>query len=304
MTSDTAATPSGRRLLLVHAHPDDETTSSGVTMARYAAEGAQVTLVTCTLGEEGEVLVESLAHLAAAQDDQLGPHRMTELAAAMEVLGVSDYRFLGGPGRWRDSGMMGEPSNDRADCFWRADLLEAAAELVAIIREVRPQVLVTYNEFGGYGHPDHIQAHRVAMYAYELASVPSFRPQLGPAWQISKVYWAAIGKSFIQKGMDALVAAGGTGFFGVTNADDLPFVVADEDLTTMVDGLQFERAKMLALRKHASQITEDSPFFEMTELLGPGAMGYETFVLVAGELGTASTDENGWESDLFDGIKV
>ncbi|MGJ6961198.1 N-acetyl-1-D-myo-inositol-2-amino-2-deoxy-alpha-D-glucopyranoside deacetylase [Streptosporangium sp. G11] len=165
-----------RRLMLVHAHPDDETIGSGATMARYAAEGAHVTLVTCTLGEEGEVIPPELAHLAADRDDTLGEHRIGELAAACAALGVTDHRFLGGPGRWRDSGMMGVASNHRKDAFWQADLDEAAGELARIIREVRPQVLVTYDENGFYGHPDHIQAHRVAWRAVELAADPEFAP--------------------------------------------------------------------------------------------------------------------------------
>jgi N-acetyl-1-D-myo-inositol-2-amino-2-deoxy-alpha-D-glucopyranoside deacetylase len=143
-------------MLLVHAHPDDETIGSCVTMARYASEGVAVTLLTCTRGEEGEVLVPELAQLGAAHDDELGPHREQELAAAMAVLGVADHRFLGGPGRWRDSGMMGLPTNDRPEAFWRADLVEASAQVCAVVREVRPQVLVTYDSNGGYGHPDHI----------------------------------------------------------------------------------------------------------------------------------------------------
>src|ERR671928_2136605 len=176
-----------RRLLLVHAHPDDETIGNGATMARYAAEGAQVTLVTCTLGEEGEVLVPELAHLAADKDDTLGQHRIGELAAAMEALGVRDHRFLGGPGRYRDSGMMGLPTNDRPDCFWQAELDEAAGHLVRVIREIRPQVLVTYDDNGGYGHPDHIQAHRVAMRAVDLAAERGHR--------IDKVYWNRVPRS-------------------------------------------------------------------------------------------------------------
>ena len=151
---------SARRLLLVHAHPDDESIGTGATIARYAAEGAQVTLVTCTLGELGEVIPPELAHLATG-GDRLGEHRITELAAACAALGIGDQRFLGGPGRWRDSGMMGLPSNDDPDCFWQADLATAAAELAEVILEVRPQVLVTYDANGFYGHPDHIQAHRV-----------------------------------------------------------------------------------------------------------------------------------------------
>ena len=159
----------GRRLLLVHAHPDDESIGTGATMARYAAEGARVTLVTCTLGEDGEIIPPSLAHLAADQEDRLGEYRIGELAAACAVLGVADHRFLGGPGRWRDSGMMGTPANDDPRCFWRADLDEAARALLDVITEVRPQVLVTYDANGFYGHPDHIQAHRVAWRAFELA---------------------------------------------------------------------------------------------------------------------------------------
>ncbi|HEV2257942.1 MAG TPA: N-acetyl-1-D-myo-inositol-2-amino-2-deoxy-alpha-D-glucopyranoside deacetylase [Streptosporangiaceae bacterium] len=158
-----------RRLLLVHAHPDDESIYTGATMARYAAEGARVTLVTCTLGELGEIIPPSLAHLAAEKEGGLGEYRIGELAAACAALGVTDHRFLGGPGRWRDSGMMGTAGNDDPRCFWRADVDQAADALLDVIGEVRPQVLVTYDADGAYGHPDHIQAHRVAWRACELA---------------------------------------------------------------------------------------------------------------------------------------
>jgi N-acetyl-1-D-myo-inositol-2-amino-2-deoxy-alpha-D-glucopyranoside deacetylase len=164
-----AASIPGRRLLLVHAHPDDESIYTGATMARYAAEGAHVTLVTCTLGELGEIIPPSLAYLAAEKEDRLGEYRIGELAAACAALGVTDHRFLGGPGRWRDSGMMGTAGNDDPRCFWRADPDEAAEALLGVIREVRPQVLVSYDANGFYGHPDHIQAHRVAWRAFELA---------------------------------------------------------------------------------------------------------------------------------------
>jgi N-acetyl-1-D-myo-inositol-2-amino-2-deoxy-alpha-D-glucopyranoside deacetylase len=158
-----------RRLLLVHAHPDDESIYTGATMAKYAAEGARVTLVTCTLGELGEVIPASLAHLGAEKEDGLGEYRIGELAAACAALGVTDHRFLGGPGRWRDSGMMGTEGNDDPRCFWRADVDQAAGALLDVIAEVRPQVLATYDAQGAYGHPDHIQAHRVAWRACELA---------------------------------------------------------------------------------------------------------------------------------------
>src|SRR3712207_4743378 len=186
-------------MLLVHAHPDDETINNGATMARYVAEGAGVTLLTCTLGEEGEVLVPELAQLAADQADQLGGYRIWELRAAMAALGVSDIRFLGGPGRYRDSGRMGTPANENPRAFWNADLDEAVAHAVAVVREVRPQVVVTYDENGGYGHPDHIPAHRVAMGAVESAADPAYRPDLGEAWAGAQVYWGCGPPSGLQE---------------------------------------------------------------------------------------------------------
>src|SRR5947209_2231958 len=162
-------------------------------MAWYAGAGAHVTLVTCTLGEEGEIHVPELAQLAAAEADQLGGYRIGELAAACAALGVTDHRFLGGAGHWRDSGMMGLPTNDHPRAFWRADLDTAAGLLVEVIREVRPQVLVTYDPNGFYGHPDHIQAHRVAMRAAELAGPD------GPA----KIYWTAVPVSALEAGFAA-----------------------------------------------------------------------------------------------------
>src|SRR6185436_6442472 len=180
---------SGRRLLLVHAHPDDESIGTGATMARYAAEGAQVTLVTCTLGELGEIIPPSLSYLAEGDGGRLGEYRIGELNAACAELGVTDHRFLGGPGRWRDSGMMGTAGNDDPRCFWRASVDEAADALLGVIREIRPQVLVTYDANGFYGHPDHIQAHRVSMRAAELAEPEGFAP--------AKIYWTTVPKSVL-----------------------------------------------------------------------------------------------------------
>src|ERR1700758_3949541 len=129
-------------LLLVHAHPDDESIGTGATMAKYAAEGARVTLVTCTLGELGEIIPPALHYLLP---DELGEYRIGELEAACEALGVTDHRFLGGAGRWRDSGMMGTPENDDPRSLWQADLDDVVLEMVRIIREVRPQVVITYD---------------------------------------------------------------------------------------------------------------------------------------------------------------
>jgi N-acetyl-1-D-myo-inositol-2-amino-2-deoxy-alpha-D-glucopyranoside deacetylase len=289
-----------RRLLLVHAHPDDETINNGATMARYVAEGAHVTLVTCTTGEEGEVLVHDLEHLAADADDALGPHRQAELAQAMAALGVTDYRFLGGPGRYRDSGMMGTPANERPECFWRADLTEAATLLAEVIREVRPQVVVTYDEFGGYGHPDHIQAHRVATYGTALAAVASYRPDLGPAWAPAKVYWNAMPRSYVADGIERMKAAG-SDFFGVESVDDLPFVVPDSAVSAAIDGTVYVERKLDAMRAHATQIAVDGPFFALSNHVGMQAWGQEFYRLASGVAGPVDPT-NGWESDLFAGL--
>jgi len=295
-----------RRLLLVHAHPDDETINNGATMARYVAEGAAVTLLTCTLGEEGEVLVPELAQLAADQADQLGGYRIGELAAAMDALGVSDWRFLGGAGRYRDSGMMGTPSNDEPRAFWRADLAEAVAHAVAVVREVRPQVLVTYDEFGGYGHPDHIQAHRVAMAAVDAAADPGHRPDLGPAWEVAKVYWNVMPRSVLQAGIDAMASLGeASPFEGLGDLDDVPFAVPDDVVTTAVDARAHAGRKDAAMRAHPTQITVDGPFFALSNNLGQEVLGTEYYRLVRGDRGPrgANISPHGWEDDLFAGLE-
>ena len=285
-----------RRLLLVHAHPDDETIGTGATMAKYAAAGAQVTLVTCTLGEEGEVLVPGLSHLASDKEDRLGEHRIGELDEACRALGVADHRFLGGPGRWRDSGMMGTPQNDRPDCFWQAPFEEAVAALVEVVREVRPQVLVTYDDNGGYGHPDHIQAHRITVAAFERASDPAFGS--GEPWAPSKLYFTAFPKSVLQAGIDRLKESGHESFFGVDSAEDLPFGTPDDLVTTAVDATAFQEHKLTAMRAHATQIEVDGPFFALSNNLGQEAWGVEYFVLARGDTGSG----DGRETDLFDGV--
>jgi len=282
-----------KRLLLVHAHPDDETINNGVTMAKYAASGAQVTLVTCTRGEEGEVLVTELANLASDKDDKLGEHREVELKDAMVQLGINDFRFLGAPNKkWRDSGMMGTTQNERGDVFWQADLDEASYELVKIILEIKPQVLITYDEFGGYGHPDHIKAHRVAMRAAELATEQG--------WQISKIYWNTMPRSVIQMGIEKMKEVG-SDFFGAQSADDLPFAKPDELVTTVVNAPEYVPQKLEAMKAHATQISVDGPFFALSNNLGLSVWGDEYYTLVKGEK-AAPFDSNGRELDIFAGV--
>jgi N-acetyl-1-D-myo-inositol-2-amino-2-deoxy-alpha-D-glucopyranoside deacetylase len=297
-----------RRLLLVHAHPDDETINNGVTMARYVAEGAQVTLVTCTLGEEGEVLVPELAHLAADQTDQLGGHRIGELAAAMEELGVTDHRFLGGPGKYRDTGMIYDdegnaavPPETRPDSFWQADLLTAANDLVPIIRELRPQVLVTYDQYGNYGHPDHVKAHRVATYAAALAAAPSYREDLGPAWDIAKIYWMAMAESPMRESLRKLRESGDTTTFEGLDPDGPlgPFITPDRFIDCVIDADGFIDRKMNAMKAHATQITVDGPFFALSNNNGSEIWGSEAYRLVKG---AAAPGPDGLEHDLFAGL--
>jgi N-acetyl-1-D-myo-inositol-2-amino-2-deoxy-alpha-D-glucopyranoside deacetylase len=299
---------SDRRLLLVHAHPDDESIGTGATMAHYVEQGAQVTLITCTLGEEGEVLAPALLLLAVDHADQLGGWRIAELNSAMAELGVTDHRFLGGAGRFRDSGMMGHPANQKPRAFWRADsdpaVFDAAvAALVDVIRELRPQVVVTYDNFGGYGHPDHIMAHRVTTAAVPAAADRYYPGSNAAPWSVAKFYWTAMPRSVLQQGIDALKDHPQTPFAGIDSADELPFAVDDDLVTTVIDAVDQLDKKMRALAAHATQIAVDGPFFALSNNLGQRGWGTEYFRLISGEL-AADRDEAGRETDLFAGIDL
>ena len=280
-----------KRALFVHAHPDDETINNGATMAQLVEDGVAVTLVTCTRGEEGEVLVTDLAHLASNAEDGLGAHREIELAQAMKELGVQDHRFLGQPGEFRDSGMMGSAQNENPKCFWRADVESAARRMAAIIDEIKPQIMVTYDEFGGYGHPDHIQTHRVAMRAADLA-----------AWKIQKIYWNIMPKSVVAQGMAAMKEQG-SDFFGTDNIDELPFVKDDAFVTTVMHAPNQVEKKMAAMKAHATQISLDGPFFALSNNLGVQVFGDEYYTLVRGEKSGPFNNRN-FEQDLFAGVTL
>jgi N-acetyl-1-D-myo-inositol-2-amino-2-deoxy-alpha-D-glucopyranoside deacetylase len=285
-----------RRLLLVHAHPDDESIETGATMAAYAARGAGVTLVTCTLGELGEVIPPGLAHLAGGP---LGQYRTGELAAACTALGVTDHRFLGAPGRWRDSGMMGLPGNSDPRCFWQADVAEAAAALAAVIREVRPQVLVSYDANGYYGHPDHIQAHRVSRAAVELAAGPA-GPAAHPPWRVAKFYATAMPRSVLARLIE-LGPGRPERFRQARSVSELPFGVADSQVTTEIDGTAQVTAKTAALQAHATQIAVAGGCYALADGVGLRITGREYYTLLAGPRGPGS-GPHGWEQDLFAGL--
>lgn len=288
--------PSARSILFVHAHPDDESINNGATMAKYAAEGARVTLVTCTRGELGEILVPGLAHLASDREDRLGEHRALELRDAMKQLGVADHRFLGQPGEYRDSGMMGTEGNDRPDAFWRADVDEAATRLAAVIREVRPRILVTYNAFGGYGHPDHIQAHRVALRAADMVA--------GTEAEIARLYYNVMPRSVAAAGIEAVRAAAcaagrATAFTAAESVDEVPEAEPDELVTAVVDAGEYLDAKTAAMRAHATQIAVAEPFYALSNGLGVPLRGTEYYRQARGDLPRPGAPVR---TDLFAGL--
>ncbi|MFJ2812059.1 MULTISPECIES: N-acetyl-1-D-myo-inositol-2-amino-2-deoxy-alpha-D-glucopyranoside deacetylase [unclassified Streptomyces] len=276
-----------RRLLLVHAHPDDESINNGATMARYRSEGAQVTLVTCTLGERGEVIPPELRHLAGAA---LGAYRLGELTAAMGTLGVDDFRQLGGAGRYSDSGMMGLADNDDPDCFWQADVDEAAIRLTEVILDVRPQVVVTYDPDGGYGHPDHIQAHRVTMRAVQLAA--------DAGWDVPKVYWNRAPRSVVEAAFARLrEELPDLPYAAAAPLGDVPGVVDDDVITTEIDGAAHAAAKAAAMTAHATQLEVTGAYFALSNALAQPLFTTEYYELARGERAPG-----GRESDLFAGI--
>jgi N-acetyl-1-D-myo-inositol-2-amino-2-deoxy-alpha-D-glucopyranoside deacetylase len=273
---------SDRSLLLVHAHPDDETIVTGGVMARYADEGARVTLVTCTRGEHGEIVAPDLQHLGAGR--LLADQRVEELAAAMEALGVVDHRFLG---PYEDSGMMGTAENERPTAFWQADLDEAAGHLVRVVQEVRPQVVVTYDPTGGYGHPDHIQAHRVTLLALERA-----------AHEVAKVYhvlWG--GRARKEREAKAYEAAGHPGNFVAPEYEHLA-PSEEPQPTTRVDISAYVGRKLAALECHRTQLSVVDRWFALSNNVAHQVLDEELFVLARGTLGGSGTPE----TDLFAGV--
>ncbi|WP_233611431.1 N-acetyl-1-D-myo-inositol-2-amino-2-deoxy-alpha-D-glucopyranoside deacetylase [Amycolatopsis sp. WAC 01376] len=269
------------KLLLVHAHPDDESITTGGTIARYAAEGAEVTVVTCTLGEEGEIIPPSLGGLGSWASDQLGGYRAGELASACAALGVSRHRYLGGIGRWRDSGMAGTPSAAHPRAFSGGDLDEQAAQLAEILDEVRPQVVVTYDAFGGYGHPDHIRAHEVTM-----AAAPK-------AESVERVFHTVSSRDAVAAGLAALR---GRSSFQVPEDGELP-VTPDETITTVLDVGAHIPAKAAALRAHETQVSVPAlaDHFALSNDVAQPITPNEYFVLAHGPA-------EGAAADLFGGL--
>ena len=258
-------------LVTFHAHPDDEAIATGGTMAKAVVAGHRVVLVTATGGERGEV-----AEGVLRPGETLAERRAEELAAAARILGVARTEFLG----YRDSGMVGTPGNEDPECFWQADLDEAAARLAAILVEERADVLTVYDERGVYGHPDHIQVHRVGIRAGELAGIP-------------RVYESSINRD---AALRMLRAAQESGVPDLVAIDDFDMGLPESELTTAVDVSSYIETKRAALMAHASQLPEDSFFRKLTPETFAIAFATEWYrrrgVRAGGPV----------ETDIFDGL--
>ena len=283
MTTQAPAAP----LLFVHAHPDDETLTTGITMTRYARAGHPVHVLTCTLGEEGEVVPPELAHLDVHHDDALGPHRREELRGAMAALGVTHEVLGEGDGRlsrYRDSGMAGLGTVPGPDTFVAADLEDAAALVAAVIRRVRPAVVVTYDRHGGYLHPDHVQTHRVTCAAVASLPVPE-RPLLYAV--LTPASWAREDREWLARHLPA----DSSWTLPDPDGDYPPSVVADELVTHEVVDPSLVPLQALALRSHATQLTVDGRVYALSNDIAARLSGREGFARldpVTGDLLAAS----------------
>lgn len=276
-------------LMAVHAHPDDEAISTGGVLARYADEGVRTVLVTCTGGEVGEI-----SDSALATPETLAEVRRRELERACQILNVGRLDLLG----YRDSGMMGTPDNQHPSSFHQASLEEASARLVALVRRERPQVLVTYDERGFYGHPDHIKAHQITLAAFEAAGDPARWPEAGSPWRPAKLYYTAVARSAIRDFGRLMREAGIETPFGDGETREPEIGVADELITTRVDvSVQVQR-KRQAVMAHATQMGPEAFFAKMPPALFYRIFGWESFRLVRGR-----SPAQGLEEDLFAGLR-
>ena len=271
------------RLLFVHAHPDDETLTTGATIAHYAARGAQVQVVTCTLGEEGEVIGERWAQLAVDAADQLGGYRIGELTAALHALGIDEPIFLGGAGRWRDSGMDGTPPRHRQR-FIDADPRDAVGALVAVIRDLRPHVVVTYDPQGGYGHPDHIHTHRMTTAAVAARRRTDYP---GEPWTVPKFYWTVMCEVRDGRRHSTHSTTCPSDWLRVSARRRAASASPTTRSTPCIDVHEQLPAKVAALRAHATQVTvaPDGRSFALSNNIALPIGAIEHYILASGKPG-------------------
>ena len=269
---------SDRRVVFVHAHPDDEALTTGGTIARYADEGAHVCLVTCTNGEAGEIAEVPEFGTVEEIRPRLGEIRRAELEEACRRLGAIDLRMLG----YHDSGMDGTPSNDAPHAFVKQNFGEVVQKVADVLADVRPHVLVTYNAFGGYGHPDHIRAHQAALAATE--EVP-----------VSKVYFTAIPRSVMRFAQEVTKELGFDEFF--SDADIERIGIDDERVTSVIDVTRYVPHKIAALEAHRTQLGTTAAFLEMPVGFRDAALATEYYERLRSDVPRAAT-----EDDLFAGL--
>ena len=286
---------SSRRLVLVHAHPDDEALGTGGTIARYSAEGAHVCLITCTNGELGEVAdVPDLGSVEEVRE-RLGDVRAAELEEACRRLGTVDLRMLG----FHDSGMAGTAANEDPNVFFNRDIDEPVRKIVPILREVRPQVLVTYNEFGFYGHPDHIRAHEAALRAAEAAGDPAYAPGAGAPHEVEKIYYTAVPKSLLRTAREMAKEVGWDDADDAFTEEEIERIATDDEfITTAVDVSSFIDRKFSALEAHRTQLGTTQWVLGMPAEYRALGFGTEHYVLARS---TVRRSE-GTEQDLFEGV--
>lgn len=279
-------------LMAVLAHPDDEVWT-GATLAKYADQGIRTVLVTATLGEEGEIRDPDLNPEEVR--DRLGEIREAELRRSVDIIGISRLYILG----YRDSGMAGTPANGDPRNFHNADPQDVLSRLVRIIRQARPQVIVTDNERGTYGHPDHLAAHRTTLAAFDAAgdSTQFPDPELGP-WQPRKLYYAVLARSTFLR-MRELFKEQGIPWGNEEESDGfLEFTVPDEQVTTRIDSFSYRSRVRYAMRVYRTQIASDDPFIGLPEDIAAQFNGTDSFIRVR-----SLVDAPLPEDDLFAGIQ-
>lgn len=288
----------GLRLMAVHAHPDDEASKGAATMARYVAEGVRVLVETCTGGERGDILNPAMDRPDITAD--LPAVRRREMARAADILGV-DHHWLG----YVDSGLPeGDPTPPLPQgCFALADDDEVTGALVRRIREFRPHVMITYDENGGYPHPDHLKVHSASMAAYEAAADPARYPEAGEPWAISKVYYThGFPKSRLEMLDEELFARDGVHHFAefLSRWGDRPDIM--ERVTTRVECGDYFEQRNSALLAHATQIDPNGWFFAAPVEMQQRVWPTEEFELAASRVGFPELAEGQYEADLFEGI--
>lgn len=284
----------GLRLLTVHAHPDDETITMGGLLAKCADRGIATSVICCTDGKVATIFDPEYAAGEAEIRPRLKEIREEELRQAGEILGVSEIHFL----EYGDSGMAGTDTNQSEGAFWRVNIDEAVRRVVAHIRRFRPQVVVTYDGNGGYGHPDHIQAHRVTLLAVE-AAYGALYPDLGESWRVSKLYYTAFPRSEAKRAAQMATEAGMKPPFGDADPETLEFITPDEWVTTVVDCRDQLARKRRALMAHRSQLTEDFALLSVPEEVLREHFANEFFQLVYSRVPTGVP-----ENDVFAGLSA